>query len=84
MGHAQRHYYDADSLETAARVFERAYGIDSDAFYEAYLANEVPDRIPRFDAHVWASFVEDVRRLRGAEPDGDPPIAKVQRTFAHA
>lgn len=76
-------YYDADSLESAARHFERAYGIDSDSLYDAYIAGAVPEHIPRFDAFVWASFVEEIRRLRSAEPD-ESPITRVRRTFAHA
>lgn len=75
--------YDADSLGSAAQHFERAYGIESDSLYDAYVAGEVPERIPRFDAFVWASFVEDIRRLRSAEPE-ESPLTRVQRTFARA
>jgi hypothetical protein len=72
----QLSYYDAESLEEAIRVFEHAYGLDSDELFDAYAADEVPVHIPLFEAHVWASFVEDIRRLRG-DRDGhgdDLPI----------
>jgi hypothetical protein len=88
MRHARRrNFYDLDSLETAVRHFEHTYRIDSDAFFDAYVANDVPDRVSRFDAHVWASFVEDIRRLRQSTPPPAHPfstLASVQSTFAHS
>jgi hypothetical protein len=77
-------YYDADSLENGLREFERAYGLDSDALYDLYVANDLPPELPRFQALVWASFVEDVRRLRGDDAGGEDTMARVRRSFAHA
>jgi hypothetical protein len=76
----ERYAYDVDSLTRAMRELERAYDLNSDAFYELYRAQEVPAHIPRFDAHVWASFVEDVRRL----DETSAPIDRASRAFAHA
>lgn len=78
----ERYFYDADSLEEATREFERVFGIDSAALYDAYTANELPPNVPRFHAHVWASFVEDIRRLR--DHDAEDTLGRVRRAFAHA
>jgi hypothetical protein len=58
--------YDAATLERATERFERDYGIESAVLYDAYVTNELPANVPRFEAHLWASFVEDIRRLRSA------------------
>jgi hypothetical protein len=77
---APRYSYDASTLRRALIEFERAYGLDSDEFYGLYReGGELPAELPRFDRHVWASFVEDVRRLEGSSP-----IERVTRSFAHA
>jgi hypothetical protein len=77
---SKRYTYDAESLRQAMAAFERAYGIDSDDFYVRHTeGGELPAELPRFDRHVWASFVEDVRRL-----EGSTPIERARRTFAHA
>jgi hypothetical protein len=76
----ERYTYDAESLRQAMAAFERAYGLDSDAFYALHVSGgELPPELPRFDRHVWASFVEDVRRL-----EGSTPIERARRSFAHA
>jgi hypothetical protein len=76
----ERYSYDAESLRRAMLGFERAYGIGSDQFYALHVeGGELPAEMPRFDRHVWASFVEDVRRLGGSTP-----IEHARRTFAHA
>ena len=80
MASAPRYSYDASTLRHSLAEFERAYGLDSDEFYVAYReGGELPAELPRFDRHVWASFVEDVRRLEGSSP-----IERVRDTFAHA
>jgi hypothetical protein len=78
---AREHWtYDADSLRRALAEFEHAYGLTSDEFYALYeTGGELPSELRRFERHVWASFVDDVRRL-----EGDRPIERVRRTFAHA
>jgi hypothetical protein len=76
----ERYTYDAESLRQAMGAFERAYRLDSDEFYALYVSGgELPPELPRFDRHVWASFVEDVRRL-----EGSTPIERARRSFAHA
>lgn len=75
----ERYIYDADSLRSGLAEFERSYGLSSDEFYRRYTSGrDLPDGLPRFDRHVWASFVEDVRRL-----DGSTPIERVASSFAH-
>jgi len=77
---APRYTYDVTTLRRSMAEFERAYGISSDEFYAVYAADKPPVEIPRFERHVWASFIEDVRRL---EAD-TPTIERVRGTFAHA
>ena len=72
--------YNAETLRRALIQFERAYKLDSDEFYALYRGGgELPSELPYFDRHVWASFVEDVRRL-----EGSTPIERARRAFAHA
>jgi hypothetical protein len=76
-----RYIYDVESLRRALGEFEHAYGLSSEEFYEIHISGgELPPELPRFDRHVWASFVEDVHRLEGSAP----PIERVTRSFAHA
>lgn len=76
----ERYSYDADTLRRALGEFERAYRLDSDEFYALYVSGgELPTELPRFDRHVWASFVEDVHRL-----EAPTPIERARRSFAHA
>lgn len=76
----ERYIYDAASLRLALAEFERAYGLTSEEFHELYKSGrDLPAELPRFERHVWASFVDDVRRLEGATP-----IERVRRAFAHA
>lgn len=82
MPETSRHIYDADSLTLGLAVFERSYRMTSEEFYAAYRAERVPAEIPGFDCHVWASFYEDVRRLRGDEPES--VLGQVERVFASA
>lgn len=80
MASAIRYSYDASTLRRGLAEFELAYGLDSDEFYALHQGGgELPPGLPRFDRHVWASFVEDVRRLEGSSP-----IERVQGAFAHA
>jgi hypothetical protein len=89
---SERYSYDAETLRRAMETFERAYGLSSDEFYALYVeGGELPAELPRFDRHVWASFVEDVRRLEGSAPiepgrrlEASTPIERARRTFAHA
>lgn len=62
----KRRYYTADTLERATQSYERLYGMSSEAFYEAYRDGENM-MVPGFERHVWASLVEDIRRMRAAE-----------------
>jgi hypothetical protein len=76
----ERYSYDSESLRRAMLGFERAYGLGSDDFHALHCAGgKLPAELPRFDRHVWASFVEDVRRLEGSSA-----IEHARRTFAHA
>ncbi len=80
MASAPRCSYNASTLRRGLIEFERAYSLSSDEFYALYReGGALPAELPRFDRHVWASFVEDVRRLEGSSP-----IERVRDTFAHA
>jgi hypothetical protein len=88
-GQQERRFYDAESLQRGLREFERSYGIRSAELVERYRQDDLPTNVPRFAAHVWVSFVEDVERLCGGgiEPWSEldqGPIERVQRAFAHA
>lgn len=61
----ERNSYSAASLSRPLAWLERTYGLTSEEFYSAYLADEVPARISGFHRHVWASFYRDVRRMGG-------------------
>lgn len=64
----ERRYYDGDSLSRALVSFEERYGLNSDAFYEAYVQDgEAIAHVPGFQRHVWASFYRDARRLTGED-----------------
>jgi hypothetical protein len=63
----EKRYYSAASLRRVLEDLERAYGMTSPEFYDAYVADEVPARVSRFHRHVWASFYRDVRRLEHAD-----------------
>ena len=60
-----RNVYSAASLERVLGLFEERYGMTTPDFYEALVAGESFEDIPRFHRHVWASFYRDVRRMRG-------------------
>ena len=80
MDSAPRYSYDATTVRGALSEFEHAYGLDSDDFYARYReGGELPAELPRFERHVWASFVEDAHRL-----EGSTPIERVRGAFAHA
>jgi hypothetical protein len=75
--------YDAETLTRAMRELESHYGMTSDKFYTAHLTdNGLPPNMRQFDRHVWASFYEDVQRLRESEPSG--VLGRVERVFASA
>lgn len=75
--------YDAESLTRAMREFEGHYRMTSATFYAAHLADDgLPANMRQFDRHVWASFYEDIQRLREAEPGG--VLGRVERVFASA
>ncbi len=61
----ERNYYDANSLGRVLVSFEERYGMSSDAFYEAHLADERLEHVSGFHRHTWASFYRDVLRMRG-------------------
>ena len=73
--------YNAESLSMALRQFEDAYGLSSDAFYARATAGENVG-VPRFERHVWLSFIDDVRRLRA--DDADDLITRVSRSYIAA
>ncbi len=73
--------YDAKTLTQAMRELESHYGMTSGEFYAAHLADDgLPPNMRQFDRHVWASFYEDVQRLRETEPGG--VLGRVERVFA--
>jgi hypothetical protein len=80
MSETARPSYTAESLERAMSEFETHYGMSSVAFYKAHQTDTLPARMPRFDRHVWASFYEDVQRLRA----GDDVLGRVERALVTA
>lgn len=52
----ERHYYTHASLETVVDWFEGHYGLSTEEFLAAHLADEVPASIPGFHRHTWVSF----------------------------
>jgi hypothetical protein len=75
-----RYSYTASTVARALSEFERAYGLDSEDFYVRYReGGELPAKLSHFERHVWASFVEDARRLEASSP-----IERVRGAFAHA
>ncbi len=75
----ERAVYNADSLSRGMREFEIAFGMSSDDFYIRHREDRDLGHVPRFERHVWASFYEDIRRMRG-----DTVMDRVSRTFATA
>jgi hypothetical protein len=57
-----KHYYSAQSLDSAVREFEREYGMATEDFYAHWVDGDTMN-IPGFEQHVWASFHEDILRL---------------------
>jgi len=61
-----RNYYDADSLRAVLRFLEDQYGMSSDDFYAAHLADEgLPERLSGFNRHVWASMYREAQAHAG-------------------
>lgn len=75
---SDRSVYSVESLSRGMREFERFFGMKSDDFYERHCRDDPELRIPRYERHVWASFYEDVQRMRGH----DAVMDRVSRTFA--
>jgi hypothetical protein len=75
-----KYVYNAASLERLCLKFERAYGMSSEDFYAAHIADDEL-RIPRFHRHVWASAYRDVRRL---QPTGEDFASRAEHTLALA
>ena len=66
-----RTYYDVDSLRSVLPLFEEYYGVSSEDFYAAHLADDgLPEGLTGFDRHVWASFYRDVLTNGGTAPGG--------------
>ncbi len=85
MPETDRPSYTAESLARAMAEFEAHYGMSSDAFYAAHQDDVLPTRVGRFDRHVWASFYEDVQRLRaGAKPADKDVLGRVERALVTA
>ena len=74
-----KRYYGAGDLERSFVAFERRFGMGSEAFIAAYLADdeEALAGIPNFMRHSWASFYLDWKRMRG--DDGDDFGANIER-----
>jgi len=61
----EKTYYSADSLASVLPKFEEHYGMTSEDFYAAHMADEgLPEGLTGFNRHVWASFYRDVLRFR--------------------
>ena len=62
----EKSYYDADSLATILRLLEDRYGVSSEEFYAAHLADEgLPEGLSGFNRHAWASFYRELQEFRG-------------------
>jgi hypothetical protein len=75
----ERLVHTAADIEHMCAWFEHEYGLSSEAFYAAHLADDLPD-VPRFHRHVWASFYRDRRRL-GVRANGSF-TSRAERTLA--
>jgi hypothetical protein len=60
----KKSFYSVDSLKKELRAFERCYAMTSKVFYDAYIADDVPERVNLFDRAVWADAYEEIRRLK--------------------
>lgn len=67
----EKRYYNSATLERTLAVYERHYGMSSEDFYEAHLA-DAPEvkAIPRHQRSSWASFVRELRELDGGDLPG--------------
>jgi hypothetical protein len=62
----EKSYYDADSLATILRLLEERYGVSSEDFYAAHLADAgLPEGLTGFNRHAWASFYREAQQLSG-------------------
>jgi hypothetical protein len=62
----EKRYYDAASIERTLRVFERKYGLSSEEFFEAHVADdERVAEMPGWHRQPWASFYRTWLRLSG-------------------
>lgn len=62
----EKSYYDADSLATILRFLEERYGVSSEDFYAAHLADEgLPEGLSGFNRPAWASFYREAKQLSG-------------------
>jgi hypothetical protein len=58
-----KRYYNAESIRRVLASFENRWGMRSEEFYEAHVADAELPRMPGFHRHVWASLYRDYRRL---------------------
>ena len=60
----KRRYYNAASLERTLRAFERKYGMTSEAFFRAHLADdEAVVSVPGSHRQAWAGFYRTWLRM---------------------
>jgi hypothetical protein len=60
-----KRYYNAESTRRLLAFFEDRWGMRSEDFYDAHVADAEFPRMPGFHRHVWASLYRDYRRLGG-------------------
>jgi hypothetical protein len=72
----KRTTYNRASLERALGAFEERYGLPSNEFYEAHLANDERLADLRYsDRNAWASFYREARLGRGKDSARHEPRA---------
>lgn len=61
-----KHYYNAASVERTLRAFERRYGMSSDEFFRAHVADdERVAAVPASHRQPWAGFYRTWLRMSG-------------------
>jgi hypothetical protein len=62
-----KYTYNAASLERLLGTLECRYGMASDELYNAHLAGDPLEDIPRFHRQVWLSFYREALQMRGED-----------------
>lgn len=62
----RKRYYNAQTLRDELDAFERRFGLRSEELVARYDAGAAPERVPRFEAFVWAGLHRELARMLAA------------------